>query len=86
MGLLITETLLLTVAGILLGAAILYSGIGLSQSIIEANYGLFITIGLPSQKEFAMVSILLLTGFLVGLIPAYRAYLNSLADGMSTRL
>jgi putative ABC transport system permease protein len=86
MGLLITETLLLTIVGILLGIAILYSAIGLGQPIIEANYGLFIPISLPNKREFVMISILLFTGFTVGLIPAYRAYRNSLADGMSTRL
>jgi len=86
MGLLIAETLLLTISGILLGIAILYSAIGLGQPIIEANYGLFIPLSLPNEREFAMVSILLVTGFVVGLIPAYRAYRNSLADGMSTRL
>jgi putative ABC transport system permease protein len=86
MGLLITETLLLTLAGILLGISILYSAIGLGQPVIEANYGLFIPISLPNEREFAMVSILLFTGFAVGLIPAYKAYRNSLADGMSTRL
>jgi putative ABC transport system permease protein len=86
MGLLIAETLLLTLAGILLGISILYSAIGLGQPVIEANYGLFIPISLPNEREFAMVSILLFTGFAVGLIPAYKAYRNSLADGMSTRL
>ena len=86
MGLLITETLLLTVAGILLGIAVLYSAIKLGQPIIEAKYGLFIPISIPNEREFAMASILLLTGFVVGLIPAYQAYRNSLADGMSTRL
>lgn len=86
MGLLITETLLLTLAGILFGMALLYSAIGLAQPIIEANYGLFIPITLPNKRELIMVSILLATGFIVGLIPAYRAYRNSLADGMSTRL
>ncbi len=86
MGLLITETLLLTIAGILLGIVLLYSALGLSQPIIEANYGLFIPITLPNEREILMVSILLVTGFIVGLVPAYRAYQNSLADGMSTRL
>jgi putative ABC transport system permease protein len=86
MGLLITETLLLTMAGILLGIAILYSAIRLGQPVIEANYGLFIPISLPNEREFFMLSILLFTGFAVGLIPAYRAYRNSVADGMSTRL
>jgi putative ABC transport system permease protein len=86
MGLLITETIVLTLAGILLGLGLLYTGIGLAQPIIETKYGLFIPITLPNNTELGMISILLITGFLVGLIPAYRAYRNSLADGMSTRL
>lgn len=86
MGLLITETLLLTMSGILFGMAMLYSALAITQPIIEANYGLFIPITLPNKRELVMVSILLATGFIVGLVPAYRAYQNSLADGMSTRL
>lgn len=86
MGLLVAETLLLTSAGILLGLALLYAAIGFAQPIIETNFGLFIPVTFPNTRELVMVSILLITGFIVGLIPAYRAYRNSLADGMSTRL
>ena len=85
MGLLITETVLLTLAGILLGLTLLYSGIWLAQPIIEKNYGLFIPITAPNIRELGMVSMLLATSFIVGLVPAYRAYKNSLADGMSIR-
>ena len=85
MGLLITETVLLTLAGILLGLTLLYSGIWVAQPIIEKNYGLFIPITAPNIRELGMVSMLLATSFIVGLVPAYRAYKNSLADGMSIR-
>ena len=85
MGLLITETVFLTLAGILLGLTLLYSGIWLAQPIIEKNYGLFIPITAPNIRELGMVSMLLATSFIVGLVPAYRAYKNSLADGMSIR-
>ena len=85
MGLLITETVLLTLAGILLGLTLLYSSIWLAQPIIEKNYGLFIPITAPNIRELGMVSMLLATSFIVGLVPAYRAYKNSLADGMSIR-
>ncbi len=85
MGLLITETVLLTLAGILFGLTLLYSGIWLAQPIIEKNYGLFIPITAPNIRELGMVSMLLATSFIVGLVPAYRAYKNSLADGMSIR-
>lgn len=85
MGLLITETVFLTLAGILLGLTLLYSGIWLAQPIIEKNYGLFIPITAPNIRELGMISMLLATSFIVGLVPAYRAYKNSLADGMSIR-
>ena len=85
MGLLITETVFLTLAGILLGLTLLYSGIWVAQPIIEKNYGLFIPITAPNIRELGMVSMLLATSFIVGLVPAYRAYKNSLADGMSIR-
>jgi putative ABC transport system permease protein len=86
MGLLIAETVLLTIAGILLGLILLYTTIWLAQPIIETNYGLFIPITPPTIRELSMVSILLITSFLLGLVPAYRSYRNSLADGMSIRL
>ncbi|WP_443629747.1 ABC transporter permease [Candidatus Njordibacter sp. Uisw_056] len=85
MGLLVTETVFLTLAGILLGLMLLYSSIWLAQPIIEKNYGLFIPITAPNIRELGMVSMLLATSFIVGLVPAYRAYKNSLADGMSIR-
>ena len=85
MGLLITETVFLTLAGIVLGLTLLYSGIWVAQPIIEKNYGLFIPITAPNIRELGMVSVLLATSFIVGLVPAYRAYKNSLADGMSIR-
>ena len=85
MGLLITETVLLTIAGILLGLALLYLGIALAQPIIEKNYGLFIPVTAPNIRELGMVCVLLIASLIVGLVPAYRAYKNSLADGMSIR-
>ena len=85
MGLLITETVLLTTIGIIIGLIMLYSSIWVAQPLIEKNYGLFIPITAPNVRELGMISVLLAAGFLVGLVPAYFAYKNSLADGMSVR-
>ena len=85
MGLLVTETVLLTIAGILMGVTLLYSSIWLAQPMIEKTYGLFIPITAPNIRELGMVSMLLATSFIIGLVPAYQAYKNSLADGMSIR-
>ena len=85
MGLLITETVLLTMIGITVGLIMLYSSIWVAQPLIEKNYGLFIPITAPNVRELGMISVLLAASFLVGLVPAYFAYKNSLADGMSVR-
>ena len=85
MGLLITETVLLTMIGIIIGLIMLYSSIWVAQPLIEKNYGLFIPITAPNVRELGMISVLLAASFLVGLVPAYFAYKNSLADGMSVR-
>ena len=85
MGLLITETVLLTMMGIIIGLIMLYSSIWVAQPLIEKNYGLFIPITAPNVRELGMISVLLAASFLVGLVPAYFAYKNSLADGMSVR-
>jgi putative ABC transport system permease protein len=85
MGLLITETVLLTMIGIIIWLIMLYSSIWVAQPLIEKNYGLFIPITAPNVRELGMISVLLAASFLVGLVPAYFAYKNSLADGMSVR-
>ena len=85
MGLLITETVLLTMIGIIIGLIMLYLSIWVAQPLIEENYGLFIPITAPNVRELGMISVLLAASFLVGLVPAYFAYKNSLADGMSVR-
>ena len=85
MGLLITETVLLTMIGIIIGLITLYLSIWVAQPLIEKNYGLFIPITAPNVRELGMISVLLAASFLVGLVPAYFAYKNSLADGMSVR-
>ena len=84
-GLLVAESSLLTLLGITGGMILLYAGLLLAQPMIETHYGLYITLSWPSLREFSILSMLMTAGFLVGLIPAYRAYRNSLLDGMSSR-
>ncbi len=86
MGLLIVESTLLTLAGIIIGVLLLYTGLLIAQPLIESSYGLHIPITWPNPKEFGILSILVVAGLVVGFIPAYRAYRNSLVDGMSTRI
>ena len=49
----ILEATLLTVCGILLGLALLYAGLALSASHVQAHYGLHIAFAFPGARELA---------------------------------
>jgi len=85
-GLITGEALLLTLLGILLGGLILTALFRLGQPLLEAQLGLHLGLGTPQPREWLLLSALLATGFLVGLIPGWRAYRMSLSNGLSLRL
>jgi len=84
--LLIFEATVLTLAGIIIGLFFLYITLFVSQPLLEGYFGLFIPIHPPSFKDLIILGIIILTGMLMGCIPALRAYRQSLADGMTIRL
>ncbi|MCP4491005.1 MAG: FtsX-like permease family protein [Gammaproteobacteria bacterium] len=85
-GLLISESILLTLLGMTFGIALVYLLMAILQPILEASYGIQLTLALPNQRELIMLVLIFIAGFLVGMIPAYRAYRNSLIDGLSARI
>jgi putative ABC transport system permease protein len=68
------------------GVAALYLAQLIARPIIQTQLGLFLPIHPPSSHELFLLAAAIGTGLLVGLIPAYRAYRYSLADGMTIRL
>lgn len=86
MGLLISESALLTAFGIGLGILLQNLVLIMLQPWLVDQFGLLLPFGLPGPREWALLGGLQLTGILVGLLPAWRGYRNSLADGLSTRL
>jgi putative ABC transport system permease protein len=85
LGLLTTEATLLTLAGVVLGTALLYTALTLLQPVIDRTYGIRIDIDPPTAREMGMLAAIVVAGFLAGLIPAVRAYRMSVADGMTVR-
>ena len=83
--LILGEAAFLTVAGIVVGVAALYGGLLAGQPWLESRLGLFIAVGRPSAYEFELVVLVGTAGLLIGLIPAYRIYRYSLADGMTLK-
>lgn len=85
-GLILGEAAFLTLLGIALGIAALYLGLLAGRPWLESRLGLFIVVGWPSPYEFALMAVVAAAGVLIGLIPAYRIYRYSLADGMTIRI
>jgi len=85
-GLLVMEAFTLALAGIAAGLGLLYLGIALAQGTVQANYGLYLPLALPSAHEWSLLGIILGAAVLMGSIPAWRAYRQSLADGLSIHL
>lgn len=85
LSLLTTEALVLTIAGVALGVALLYGALILLQPAIDRLYGLQLIIEPPTLSEGLVLGSVVLAGLLAGLIPALRAYRLSVADGMTVR-
>lgn len=69
-----------------LGVAALYAIQLMAQPIIQSQLGLFLPIHVPTTHELLLLAAAIFAGLVVGLIPAYRAYRYSLADGMTIRV
>jgi putative ABC transport system permease protein len=85
LGLLVTEAGLLVLAGIVLGVIGLYLALLGLQPVIDKWFGLYIPLAAPSSYEWSLLSGILAAGIVAGLLPAFRAYRLSLADGMMVR-
>ena len=85
-GLLVVEAFSLALAGALFGLLLLYVTIAVAQGPLQSHYGLYLPLALPSAYEWSLLAGILLAGLLMGCVPAWRAYRQSLADGLSIRL
>ena len=84
--LLVLEAFALALAGVALGVALLYLGIAGSQGFVQANYGLYLALSAPSSYEWKLLGSIIAAAVVMGSVPAWRAYRQSLADGLSIRL
>ncbi|EGR3263067.1 ABC transporter permease [Vibrio parahaemolyticus] len=84
--LLISEASLLTAAGIVTGVLGLYAILALLQPLIQQHYGINLTLSTLSAYEWMLLSFVQCAGIVIGFIPAFRAYRQSLSDGMTIRI
>ncbi len=84
--LLVSEAVAITLAGIILGVLLLYGGLALIQPYIISEFGLFLPLDWPSYYECLLMVGVFIAGLVVGLIPAWRAYRQTLSDGMTMKV
>lgn len=85
-GLLVSEALALCVAGVVGGVGLLYLVLFSFQHMLEVRWGLRVSLEAPGAYDLKVMGLILLSGLLVGLFPAWRAYRRSLGDGLSLRV
>ncbi|TWI52440.1 putative ABC transport system permease protein [Pseudomonas duriflava] len=85
-GLLMAEAFALALMGVVAGLGLLYAGIAVAQAPVQAHYGLYLPLTWPSAYEWRLLGGILGAALLIGCLPAWRAYRQSLTDGLSVRL
>jgi putative ABC transport system permease protein len=84
--LLAIEGMLVTVCGVVLGAAsclLLIAGFG---PWVQLRFGIGLSAGLPSASEWQLLGIVTALGWAASLLPGLRAYALSLGDGLSPKV
>jgi putative ABC transport system permease protein len=84
--LILGEAIVITLAGLGLGIALISGIFLLGQDWIAREFGLFVELNLLTPGLVYVVMAVALAGSLIGLIPGLRMYRYSLADGMTVRV
>ena len=79
------ESLLTTFLGCVLGCALFYATLFLGADYLQSHAGISVNIAMLSRYELTLIGVIMAAGFIIGLIPATRAYFYSLSDGMSIK-
>ena len=83
--LLALEGALVTGVGALLGALMSTAAVLLAGPWVQTRFGIGLQLSAPTATQWGLFAAILLAGMLASLVPGWRAYRLSLADGLSPR-
>ena len=86
LSLLVLEASALTLVGLAVGVVGLYALLATVAPVIQQQYGINIEMVAISHYEWILLAAVQLAGTVIGFIPAFRAYRQSLSDGMTIRV
>ncbi len=84
--LLVSEAGLLATSGVVTGVALTYGLLAVARPLLEQRFGIFVEIGGLTRYDLAILGSIIALALLMGLAPAWRAYRNSLSDGLTIRV
>ncbi len=79
------EGAMVTLAGVALGVAAVALAVLALAPWLQADYGIALTLSAPTPAQWGLLAAVLAAGFGASLVPGWRAYRLSLADGLSPR-
>ena len=83
--LLAAEGALVTLSGALLGTLAAAAAVLLAGPWVQQRLGITLQSGAPGAAQWGLVGAVVLAGMLASLVPGWRAYRLSLADGLTPR-
>lgn len=83
--LLVLESVLLAAIGAAAGVAVVYGGLALAQPWVESQFGLYLPIAALGTLEWIYLGAVVAAGFVIGFVPALKAYRTALHDGLAVR-
>ncbi|MEE8308460.1 MAG: ABC transporter permease [Gammaproteobacteria bacterium] len=83
--LLLSEAALLAILGVTVGLGLIYLLLWVAQPMIEHQFGVVVGISPPTLYDGLIAIIVVVLAVILAAAPAFRAYRNSLADGMTIK-
>ena len=84
-GLLVTEAVILAGTAAIAGVAAIHVGMFAARPLVLERFGLYLAPGLPGWFDGLVVVVVTVAAGVIAVLPAWRAYRFSLADGLSIR-
>ena len=84
--LMVAEAGILASAGVLAGIAMTYALLAAAQPLLVARFGIFVPLTGLTVPDAVMLAGIVVAALAMGLLPAWRAYRNTLADGLTIRI
>lgn len=84
--LLCTESAVLSALGLVFGVVLHYILVAIGALWVQQRFGFDLSLGLPTSRDIVVLLAIFAAGIVAGCLPAWRAYRQSVADGMMYRM